>query len=130
MRTIIGTWLFVLLACGASAEDKKEEKIDGKLLIGKWQQIEPKDGPRVTIEFTADGKASGVVDLGDDKTGKFTGTYKLTGNKLVTRTTLKIEDLDDQEADGGGTISKLTGDALEMTDTFSMKLKFKRVPNK
>ena len=51
MRTILGTGLVLAFALVAGAEDKKEEKVDGKLLVGKWKQYEPAKGAQLTAEF-------------------------------------------------------------------------------
>ena len=126
MRVIVGVGLALALACGAAAEDKKDETIDAKKLIGKWKQIEPKDGPQVTIELTADGKVLVLAEI-DGKKLTGGGTYKLDGNKIVTVTK---PDGEDEEVTGGGTITKLTDDVLEMTDTNAIELKLKRVPKK
>ena len=38
MRRVIGVAVVLVLACGARcSEEKKDEPIDGKLLIGKWE---------------------------------------------------------------------------------------------
>jgi uncharacterized protein (TIGR03066 family) len=77
MRMILGCALMAVLVVGVSAEDK-EEKIDTKKLIGKWEPKEEKKH-KVIIEFTKDGKV--IVSFGDDK---HEGTYKVDGNKLTT----------------------------------------------
>ena len=63
MRTILGTGLVLAFALVAGAEDKKDEKIDGKLLVGKWKQYEPAKGAQLTAEFTADGKFTAWIDV-------------------------------------------------------------------
>ena len=123
MRAFLGTWLALGLACGATAEEKKGEKIDAKLLVGKWTQVAPKGGPQVKMEFSADGTASGIVEA-TGATYKITGTYKLDGDKLTTVTRL---DEMKQETKGGGTITTLTDKALELTDTKGIKLRLERV---
>jgi uncharacterized protein (TIGR03066 family) len=40
MRAILSCTLAVLVCCALSADDKKDEKIDAKKLVGKWV---PKD---------------------------------------------------------------------------------------
>jgi len=84
MRAILGCGLAVVLALAASAgaEDKKGEKVDGKLLMGKWT---PKDAPKgatISIEFLKDNKLSLSFDFAG-KSEKIAGTYKLDGDKLT-----------------------------------------------
>lgn len=80
-----------------------DDKIDAKLLIGKWQpEKAPQEGIKVTIEYTKDNKI--VVDLeAQGQKQKFEGTYKLEGNKLE----LKI-DLGGEERTEKRTLKKLT----------------------
>ena len=81
MKALLSCSLVVLLSCLASAEDKKEESIDGKKLVGKWRPKEEKKGgdPNV-IEFTKDGKLV-VTSTTDDKF-KTEGNYKVDGKKI------------------------------------------------
>lgn len=127
MRAILGIGLALVLAGAAAAEDKKQdEKIDAKLLVGKWKQTEPKNGPQVTYEFTADGKVNGAADLGNGRSNSIKGTYKLEGNKLIQK--VSIAGLEAEESDGK--VLKLTADTLEMTDPFDIVCKYKRVEAK
>src|SRR5207247_1035806 len=83
MRAILGCTMTALLmfSAGLAADDKKEEKIDAKKLIGKWEPGEAKKDVDMVIEFAEKGKLTLAVKLGD-KTEKIEGTYKLEGNKL------------------------------------------------
>ena len=126
MRTITGFALAVLLAvaAGASAQDTKDGKkdkdaVDAKKLIGKWEPKDKKDN--VTLEFTKDGKLLLSVEAGG-KTNKLEGTYKLDGNKLTV--VLKFMD---QEMKEEVTVSKLTDDEMETTDSKGKKETMKRV---
>ena len=104
MRTLFGVALVGMLALvgGAGADDKKDEKIDGKKLVGKW---EPKEAAgKAVIEFTKDGKLS--ITAGPDV--KYEGTYKVEGTKL----TLTIK-AGENEVKKSATILKLTDDLLE-----------------
>src|SRR4051812_42858556 len=88
MRAILGCGLAVVLAlaAGATADDKKDGKIDEKKLLGKWS---PKDAPKgatITIEFAKDHKLNMSFEFGG-KAEKMTGTYKLAGNKLTVTMT-------------------------------------------
>src|SRR5215510_6449205 len=109
MRAILGAGLALALAYAAAAEDKKGEKIDPKLLVGKWKQVEPlKVLPQITItkEFTADGKLHTWIDHGDGKEPSLTrGTYEVTGDKLTTTVPLG-----ENTAKGKVVITKLTKD--------------------
>ena len=126
MRTITTVALGVLLvvAAGASAQDTKDGKkdkdaVDAKKLIGKWEPKDKKDN--VTLEFTKDGKLLLSVEAGG-KTNKLEGTYKLDGNKLTV--VLKFMD---QEMKEEVTVSKLTDDEMETTDSKGKKETMKRV---
>ena len=124
MRTITTVALGVLLvvAAGASAQEAKEGKkdtVDAKKLIGKWEPKDKKDN--VTLEFTKDGKLLLSVEAGG-KTNKLEGTYKLDGNKLTV--VLKFMD---QEMKEEVTVSKLTDDEMETTDSKGKKETMKRV---
>jgi len=103
MRAILGCGLAVVLvlAATAGAEDKAE-KIDGKLLVGKWEPTEAPKGAKVLIEFTKDGKVSYAVS-GEGKEFKLDGTYKVEGNKVLV--TMKVGD---KETTKTRTVSKLT----------------------
>jgi uncharacterized protein (TIGR03066 family) len=82
MRAVlVGTAAAVLVAAlGGAADGRQPEKIDARLLVGKWQPKEA-EGKDFTIEFTKDGKLVFVAKAGD-KEFKIDGTYKLDGDKL------------------------------------------------
>ena len=107
MRAILGCALAVALVANAGfAEDKKEEKIDAKKLIGKWEPKEKKEDGKFTIEFAKDGKVT-INTASGGKDTKIEGTYKLDGNKLTLTT--KFED---KETKMIRTVSKLTDTEL------------------
>ena len=58
MRVFIGCVAVLALACGVSAGG--QAKIDGKLLIGKWEPVPAADkkekAPPMVIEFQTGGK--------------------------------------------------------------------------
>ena len=115
MRTILGCALGVLMAacCVLSADDKKDEKIDAKKLVGKWTPKDEKNkkgADSIVIEFTKDGKAT-VRASRDGKDFTLEGTYKLDGNKLTT--TMKLGDMERMQT---RTISKLTDTELVSSD--------------
>jgi uncharacterized protein (TIGR03066 family) len=107
MRAILnGSMVAVLcLGTGLLAEDKKDEKIDAKKLVGKWG---PKKGGAFTFEFTKDGKATfSAPDDGKDSKG----TYKVDGDKLTL--TMKMGDMEQTIT---RTVSKLTDTELVSAD--------------
>jgi uncharacterized protein (TIGR03066 family) len=96
MRTLLGCMLVLLVACSLTAAD---DKIDAKLLVGKWS---PKNKKEVVVEFAKDGKLTVTVG-GDGKELKLEGTYKVDGNKLETAVKFG-----DDEKKRTITVSKLT----------------------
>ncbi len=114
MRAILGCAAVLALAYAATAAG--QAKIDGKLLVGKWEPAPEKEKdkdkdkdkdkkekpPAMVLEFAADGKLAMLVG----ETGKETrveGTYKLESDKLTVQ--LKIAD---KEAKETLTVKKLT----------------------
>ncbi|HJZ56189.1 MAG TPA: TIGR03066 family protein [Gemmataceae bacterium] len=126
MRTILGAALVVLmgLAAGAAQDDKKDSKIDGKKLVGKWTPKDAKKEAGLVIEFTKDGKLVLTVDIAG-KTEKVEGTYKLDGNKLTMA--IKFGDKENKET---MTVLKLTDDELETEDSNGKKETLLRVKAK
>jgi len=111
MRVFLGCTLAVLaLSLSLSAEDKKDEKIDVKKLIGKWEPKDKKEGASIVIEFAKDGKLT-VAFSGDGKDIKFDGTYKVDGNKLTTAVKFG-----EKEQTRTRTVSKLTDTELVSSD--------------
>ena len=122
MRALIGAVVILSFAGFATAEDKKDEKIDAKKLIGKWQPAEEK--VPVTVEFMDKGKMSLTIDLGG-KSEKIEGTYKLDGNKLEM-----VMSFGGKEMKETVTISKLTDEEMVGKDTKGKEEKFKKVTAK
>jgi uncharacterized protein (TIGR03066 family) len=84
MRAVlVGVTAAVMVAAlGGAAEGRQPEKIDAKLLIGKWQPKEVRvKGEEFVVEFMKAGKLAFVGKDGD-KEIKIEGTYTLEGNKL------------------------------------------------
>jgi uncharacterized protein (TIGR03066 family) len=106
MRMLMGGAMIVMLALvgGGQADDKKDEKIDGKKLIGKWEPKEAKGDRKIAIEFTKDGKMNVSADSG----AAFEGTYQLDGKKL----TFQIK-LGENEVKKTVTVIRLTDDEFE-----------------
>lgn len=72
-------WSFVLLAaCTAFAFD---DKIDGKLLIGRWEPEKAPPGLKIVMEFAKDNKLKLDVEF-QGKQEKVEGTYKLEGDSF------------------------------------------------
>ena len=100
---VVTTVLVVLVGGSAGAQD---EKIDGKLLVGKWVPKD-KEGKELTIEFFKTGR----VTLTGGPGFTIGGTYKLDGNKL--NLTMRFEG---DENTTVRTVNKLTKTELVTTD--------------
>lgn len=107
MRALLGCVFGLLLCSGLVADDKKDEKIDAKKLVGKWTQKEKKG---FIVEFTKDGKAT-FTSTQEGKEVKGEGTYQVDGNKLMLE--LKFGDMERKMT---RTISKLTDTELVSED--------------
>lgn len=123
MRALIGA--VAVLAFAGFAAAQKDEKIDGKKLVGKWEQASaPKGAPKMTVEFTDKGKMTLSIDAGG-KAITIEGTYKVDGNKLEM--VLKADGKEEKET---VTITKLTDTELAGKDSKGMEEKFVRVKAK
>jgi uncharacterized protein (TIGR03066 family) len=81
MRTLLGCALTLALCFGSSAEEKKDDKIDAKKLIGKWRLKEDKDVSMI-LDFGKDGNVTITLKF-NGKEDKSTGPYKVEGNTLI-----------------------------------------------
>jgi uncharacterized protein (TIGR03066 family) len=70
--------VILMVAVGGTTAARQPEKLDAKLLIGKWVP-KLKTGEQITLEFTADGKSV----LNGDKPSRGEGKYKLEGDQLT-----------------------------------------------
>jgi uncharacterized protein (TIGR03066 family) len=122
MRTLIGAVVVLAFAGLTTAQDKKDEKIDAKKLVGKWEPAGGKEP--VVVEFTDKGKLILSVEVGG-KTEKVEGTYKLDGNKL--KMVLSFGGKDQEETI---TVSKLTDDELVGKDSKGKEETLKKVKPK
>ncbi len=122
MRALIGAIVVLGFAGFAAAQDKKDETIDAKKLIGKWAPVD--DKAPVTIEFTDKGKLTLSIDLGG-KAEKIEGTYKLEGDKLQMVMTFGGKEMTETV-----TISKLTDEEMVGKDSKGKEEKFKRIKAK
>lgn len=124
MRTLLGCTLGLFLCSGLLAEDKKADPIDAKKVVGKWEPKATKEGVRVVLEFTKDGKASLTrTDDGVERT--FGGTYKVDGNKVTT-----ILKWGDKEQTDTRTVSKLTDTEMVSADEKGREMTFVRIRTK
>ena len=81
LRTGLFLAMMLLLANLAVAA---EEKIDAKLLIGKWEYQKLPHGLKITVEFTKDNKVKYVA--GDENNLKtLEGSYKVEGDMLTIK---------------------------------------------
>ncbi|MBA4190037.1 MAG: TIGR03066 family protein [Planctomycetaceae bacterium] len=122
MRALIGAIVVLGFAGFVTAQDKKDEKIDAKKLIGKWAPVD--DKAPVTIEFTDKGKLTLSIDIGG-KSEKIEGTYKLEGDKLEM-----VMSFGGKEQKETVTISKLTDEEMVGKDSKGKEEKFKRLKAK
>ena len=102
--------LLVSVLLIAPSNSFAEEKIDGKLLIGKWVPEKQPEQFKITIEYLKDNKLTVELEAGGDKQ-KSEGTYKLDGNKIE----IKVEVLG-QEHNPKYTIKKLTDSEMVTYD--------------
>jgi uncharacterized protein (TIGR03066 family) len=102
MRAILGCVLGLLLCCALTAEDKKDEKIDAKKLVGKWRLKDDKEGAMV-MEFGKDGTLTTTVTFDGKELKKTAVSYRVEGNAL--RVTDKVGG---KEEAGKTAILKLT----------------------
>jgi uncharacterized protein (TIGR03066 family) len=126
MRAILGCGLAAMLmvSAGLSADDKKDEKIDAKKLLGKWEPADNKKDTKLVIEFAKDGKMTISADA-NGKDIKIDGTYKLDGKKLSIALSFG-----GQEQKETLTILKLTDDELSTEDSKGKKESMKRIKDK
>lgn len=97
----------MMLVPGAAVD----EKIDGKLLVGKWEPAKLPDGvDKLVVEYTKDNKVTVEVETQGMKL-KFEGTYKLDGDKLNVKV-----DVNGNEQDQTRKITKLTADEMVTND--------------
>src|SRR5687767_321206 len=81
MRATLGCTLTLIFCFGASAEDKKEDKIDAKKLVGKWRLKDDKEAAMV-MEFGKDGTLTTTVTFEGKELKKTAVSYRVEGNAL------------------------------------------------
>ena len=126
MRAMVLGTLAVLavLVASASADDKKDVKIDPTKLVGKWERKDDTLKFGFVVEYTKDNKLIFVVTQ-DGKETKTEGRYKVEGTKLTH--TLKQDDPDSVQT---RTIKKLTDTDLVTSDEKGMERMFVRIKDK
>ncbi|AMV28089.1 hypothetical protein VT84_27030 [Gemmata sp. SH-PL17] len=110
MRAMLLGTLAVLVCYPALADDKKEEKIDAKKIIGKWEPKNKKKDEPTVIEFAKDGTFTLTFDL-NGKEMRLTQKYNVDGNKIIT-----TEKVDGKEVVVKTIIVKLTDTELVTKD--------------
>lgn len=99
-----------------------QDKIDGKLFVGKWQAEKPPEGvDKIVVEFTKDEKVHLSIE-GQGETRKIEGTYKLKGDKL----SIEIDANGDKQTQER-TIAKLTETELVTKGDDGEERKYKKV---
>ncbi len=111
----------LLMSSTAAAEDKKDDRIDAKLLIGRWVPKERKDGASMVLTFLKDGKATLDATDGGQET-KNVGTYTADGATLVL-----VMTADGKERTLERRIARLTADELVLKNETGMEQTFVRV---
>ncbi len=112
----VAVGLLAVLAAGPGrADDKKDDKKDyAKEILGRWE-ITKAGNPNGAqagsiLEYGKDGKFKAVVKVGDQEF-TVTGTHKVEKDKVTHKFEVMGNDVEETL-----TISKLTADALELTD--------------
>lgn len=100
----------------------QDNKIDGKLFVGKWQAEKLPEGvDKIVVEFTKDEKVHLAIE-GQGGNHKIDGTYKLKGNKL----SIEIEANGEKQTQER-TIAKLTETELVTKGDDGEERKYKKV---
>ncbi|HMO34596.1 MAG TPA: hypothetical protein PKA06_01005, partial [Gemmatales bacterium] len=80
---MIHALLAIVFLFPTTMQDK--DKIDSKLIIGKWDaEVVPDGIDKITVEFTNDNKLHLHLERSGEKQ-KVSGTYKVDGNKLEVK---------------------------------------------
>ena len=124
MRALLGGAATLALCFGALAQEKKDETIDAKKLVGKWEPKEKTKDRTLLIEFMKDGKVAFTGTEGG-KEMKAEGTYQVDGNKL----TLNVK-YGDKDRKMTRIVSKLTDAELVWTTKSGKERAFVRVKDK
>ncbi|MFO0815905.1 MAG: TIGR03066 family protein [Gemmatales bacterium] len=99
-----------------------QDKVDGKLLVGKWEPETAPNGAKIVMEFTKDNKLMVNAEFGGQKIS-MDGSYKLDGDKLE----VKIKEPGGQEKSTTLKVTKLTADEMVTKEGEQKEEKLKRV---
>jgi len=128
MRTVtvgLAAAVLVLVAGGTTVGQDTKDKLDAKLLVGKWTPDDEAKRDKMTIEFLKDGKLAIGFKFGEAKEFKIDGTYKLDGDKL----TVKMSFMGEEKSEVM-TVNKLTAKTLVTTDEKGKKDTLSRIAAK
>jgi uncharacterized protein (TIGR03066 family) len=129
MKSIVAAVAAAAVLIGvAAAQDKKDpkkddKKVDAAKLLGRWELTRSTLDPRpksAIVEFTKDNKVTVAVTAGNGKEDKYTGTYKVNGDKLTVKLTIPGE-TDQEDTD---TIQTLTDEKLLLIDKDKKETEF------
>jgi uncharacterized protein (TIGR03066 family) len=107
------------------ADDQKDDKIDAKKLIGKWEPKQKSDGPTLVTEFTKDGKVIYILTEGKKQLEKIERTYKIDGNKII----MTVKD-GERERNWTAIVSKLTDSELVVAEEKGKEVTLVRIKDK
>lgn len=119
MRGLIGAAAVLALAGAAAGQGKKDDGVDAKKLVGRWESADP--AKAVTLEFAEKDKLTVSVTVAG-RTDRLDGSYKLDGNKLDLALRVGGEEKKDTV-----TLSRLTDDELVGRGLTGGEETFKRV---
>lgn len=131
MKSILAACAAAAVLVGfAAAQDKKEpkkdeKKVDAAKLIGRWEMtrstlaMPPK---AASVEFTKDNKVNISVTDKDGKEDKYSGTYRVEGDKL----TVKLLTPGEAEKEDTDTIQTLTDEKFLLVDKDKKEIEFAR----
>jgi uncharacterized protein (TIGR03066 family) len=129
MKSIVAAVAAAAVLVGVvAAQDKKDpkkddKKVDAAKLLGRWELTRSTLDPRpksAIVEFTKDNKVTVAVTAGNGKEDKYTGTYKVNGDKLTVKLTIPGE-TDQEDTD---TIQTLTDEKLLLIDKDKKETEF------
>jgi uncharacterized protein (TIGR03066 family) len=98
-----------------------QDKIDGKLIVGKWEPEKKPDGvDKILVEFTKDNKMFLDLETNGEKQ-KIEGTYKVDGDKLEVKFEVQGQPMEQKR-----TITKLTETEMITKDDEGTERKYKK----
>jgi uncharacterized protein (TIGR03066 family) len=115
--------LIVALLLLVPSSGLADDKIDAKLLVGKWQPEKLPDGvEKMTLEFHKGDKVTLDINA-QGGNQKLEGTYKVDGNNVNIKMTINGNETDQKRK-----VTKLTEDELVTKDEAAdQERKYKRV---